>query len=59
MEISQKVSKYCEKWLAKNRNFDFFVLTLHTSCGAFHQRERVTLQMSCGAKRVNLALSVF
>ena len=36
--------KYCEKCLAKNKNFDFFVRTLQTFCGAFHQRERVMLQ---------------
>ena len=30
----------------------FFVMTLQTSCGAFHQRERATLQTSCGAERV-------
>ena len=56
MEISQKVSKvwkYCEKCLAKNGNFDFFVMTLQTACGTFRQRERVMLQTSCGAKRVN------
>ena len=47
--------KYCEKCLAKNGNFDFFVMTLQTSCGAFHprERERVALQTSCGAERVN------
>ena len=49
--------KYCEKCLAKNRNFDFFVMTLQTSCGAFHprerERERVALQTSRGAERVN------
>ena len=44
--------KYCEKCLAKNGNFDFCVMTLQTSCGAFRRRKRVTLQMSCGAKMV-------
>ena len=42
-------------------NFDFFffsfffsfVMTLQPSCGAFCQRERVMLQASCGAERVN------
>ena len=47
--------KYCEKCLAKKGNFDFFVITLQTSCGAFIQREReregdVT---NIGAGRVN------
>ena len=48
--------KHCEKCLAKNGNFYFFVMALQTSCGTFHQRkrERVTLQTSCGAERVNL-----
>ena len=46
--------KYCEKCLAKNGNFDFFVMTFQMSCGAFRQRERVTLQTSCGAERDNL-----
>ena len=46
--------KYCEKYLAKNGNFDFFVMTSQTSCGAFRQRERVMLQTSCGAERVKL-----
>ena len=32
--------------LAKNGNFDFFVMTLQMSCGTFRQRERVTLQTS-------------
>ena len=45
--------KYCEKCVAKNGNFDFFVVTLQTSCGAFGQRERVTLQTCCGAEWVN------
>ena len=45
--------KCSEKCLAKNGNFGFSV-TLQTSCGcAFRQRERVALQMSCGAERVN------
>ena len=44
--------KYCEKCLAKNGNFDFFVRTLQTSRGAFRQRERVTLRTSCGAEMV-------
>ena len=39
--------KYCEKCLAKNGNFDFFVVTLQTSCGTFRQRGRA----SCGAFR--------
>ena len=59
MEISQKVSKnvkYCEKCLAKNGNFDFF-MSLQPSCGFFHRRERVTLQTSCGAERVNIFFS--
>ena len=37
-------------------------MILQTSCGAFRQRERVTLQTSCGAERVNVdsgRLSVF
>ena len=50
--------KYCEKCLAKNRNFDFFVMMLQMSCGAFCQRERVTLQTSCGAERVNMIQNV-
>ena len=50
-----ETSKYCKKCLAKNGNFDFFVMTLQTSCGAFRQRERerVTLQMSYSAERVD------
>ena len=39
---------------SENGNFDFFVVTLQTSCGAFRQRKRVTLQASCGAERVNI-----
>ena len=46
--------KYCEKCLAKTGNFDFFVMTLQMSCGAFRQRETVMLQKSCGAERFNL-----
>ena len=38
-----------EKW-----KFDFFVMMLQTSCGAFHQREKVMLQTSCGVERVKL-----
>ena len=45
--------KYCEKCLAKNENFDFFVMMLQSSCGAFRQRKRGTLQTSCGGERVN------
>ena len=45
--------KYCEKCLAKNGNFDFFVMMLQTSRGPFRQRERVTIQRSYGAERVN------
>ena len=48
--------KYCEKCVAKNGNFDLFVMTLQTSCGAFRHRERVTLQTSCGAERVKYHL---
>ena len=44
--------KHCEKCLAKNGNFDFFVMKLQTSCDAFRHRERATLQTSCGAERV-------
>ena len=47
--------QYCEKCVAKNRNGDFFVMTLQMFCGTFHQRERerAMLQTSCGAERVN------
>ena len=45
--------KYSEKCLAKNGNFDFFVMILQTFCGTFRQRERVTVETSCGAERVN------
>ena len=44
--------KCCEKCLVKNGNVDFFVMTLQMSCGAFRQRERVTLQTYYGAERV-------
>ena len=37
----------------KNGNFDFFCHDITASCGAFRQRERVTLRMSCDAERVN------
>ena len=43
--------KCWEKYLAKNGNVDFFVMTLQMSCGAFRQRERVTLQTFYGAER--------
>ena len=46
--------KYCEKCLAKNGNFYFFLMALQTSCGDFRQRERVTLQTACGAERVSM-----
>ena len=36
------------EYLKKN-----FVVTLQTTSGTFHQREKVTLQTSCGAERVN------
>ena len=44
--------KYCEKCLTKNGKFDFFVMTLQTSCGAIRQGKRVTLQTHCDAERV-------
>ena len=50
--------KYCEKCLVKNGNFDFFVMTLQMFCGAFRQRERVTLQTSCGAERVKKGTAI-
>ena len=37
----------------KTEILTFFVITLQKSCGAFHQRERVTLQMSFGTEKVN------
>ena len=44
--------KYCEKCLAKNGNFDFFVMALQCLEALFAtERERVMLQMSCGAER--------
>ena len=51
--------KYCKKCLVKNINFDFFVMTLQTSCGAIRQRKRVTLQKSCGAERVKKNCSIY
>ena len=43
--------KYCEKCPAKNGNFDFCYDIANVLWRFSPQRERVTLQTSCGAER--------
>ena len=49
--------KYCEKCLAKNGNFDFFCYDITSVLWLFlPERERVTLQTSCGAEKVDSSM---